>query len=186
MLNVFVVGKLCSAEYQINNLVSPVLFADALRAVPENAIVIEIAPQAVLQSVLRRTLLSATHVPLIGRDHPDPTLLLLQALGRLYAAGAQPRVSSLYPPVPWPVSRGTPSLASAIQWDHSTEWMVANYKLTTSGKNVIEFDLGKPDQAFLEGHNIDGRIYFPGSGYLVSGYEEIICSVTYNIDRYFY
>ncbi|KAI8423490.1 hypothetical protein MSG28_012604, partial [Choristoneura fumiferana] len=160
-------GKLCGAEYHVNNVVSPVRFADALRAIPEDAIVVEVAPHALLNAVLRRALPSATHVPLVRRDHPEPLSHLLQALGRLFTAGAQPRVSSLYPPVSWPVSRGTPMLASAIEWDHSKEWTVANYKLTThTGENVIEFDLGKPDQAFLDGHNIDGRVLFPGAGYL--------------------
>lgn len=38
-----------SAEYNVNNLVSPVLFQEALRHVPEHAVVLEIAPHALLQ-----------------------------------------------------------------------------------------------------------------------------------------
>ena len=38
-----------SAEYYANNLVSPVLFKEGLSHVPENAVVVEIAPNAVLQ-----------------------------------------------------------------------------------------------------------------------------------------
>lgn len=39
----------CSAEYNVNNLVSPVLFQEALWHVPEHAVVLEIAPHALLQ-----------------------------------------------------------------------------------------------------------------------------------------
>lgn len=38
-----------SADYHVNNLVSPVLFQEALSLVPENAVVVEIAPHALLQ-----------------------------------------------------------------------------------------------------------------------------------------
>lgn len=38
-----------SAEYHVNNLVSPVLFHDGLNLVPDNAVVVEIAPHALLQ-----------------------------------------------------------------------------------------------------------------------------------------
>lgn len=38
-----------SADYHVNNLVSPVLFHEGLSLVPENAVVVEIAPHALLQ-----------------------------------------------------------------------------------------------------------------------------------------
>lgn len=38
-----------SADYHVNNLVSPVLFQEGLSMVPENAVVVEIAPHALLQ-----------------------------------------------------------------------------------------------------------------------------------------
>ncbi len=38
-----------SADYHVNNLVSPVLFQEGLRLVPENAVVVELAPHALLQ-----------------------------------------------------------------------------------------------------------------------------------------
>lgn len=38
-----------SAEYHVNNLVSPVLFQEGLSLVPDNAVVLEIAPHALLQ-----------------------------------------------------------------------------------------------------------------------------------------
>lgn len=38
-----------SADYHVNNLVSPVLFHEGLSLVPEDAVVVEIAPHALLQ-----------------------------------------------------------------------------------------------------------------------------------------
>lgn len=38
-----------SADYHVNNLLSPVLFQEGLRLVPEDAVVVEIAPHALLQ-----------------------------------------------------------------------------------------------------------------------------------------
>ncbi|KAI8426660.1 LOW QUALITY PROTEIN: hypothetical protein MSG28_005429 [Choristoneura fumiferana] len=162
-------AQLSDAAYHVNNLLSPVRFAEVLRAVPARALVVELAPHALLHSVLRRALPDAAHVPLVRRDAPDALVHLLGAAGRLYAAGAQPQPGALYPAVAWPVSRGTPSLASHVEWDHSTEWAVAEFKTAArTGENVIEYDLGKPDEAFLAGHNIDGRVLFPATGYLVN------------------
>lgn len=40
-----------SADYHVNNLVSPVLFHEGLSLVPDNAVVLEIAPHALLQVI---------------------------------------------------------------------------------------------------------------------------------------
>ena len=45
-----------SAEYHVNNLVSPVLFQEAANHIPKNAIVIEIGPHCILQAILKRAL----------------------------------------------------------------------------------------------------------------------------------
>ncbi|CAG2058659.1 unnamed protein product [Timema podura] len=41
---------------------------------------------------------------------------------RMFAAGLLPKVSNLYPPVQYPVSRGTASLSSLVTWNHSETW----------------------------------------------------------------
>ncbi len=38
-------GRTCSAEYQVNNAMSPVLFYEGLQNIPENAVIIEVRPQ---------------------------------------------------------------------------------------------------------------------------------------------
>lgn len=161
-------AKLSDVNYHVNNLLSPVRFADALKEIPERAIVVEIAPHALLQAVLKRAVPApaAAHVALVRRDAADALLHLLGAVGKLYAAGAQPQPSRLYPAVRFPVSQGTPGLGSKVKWDHSLEWSVANFSVPPSGENIIEFDLSKADDAFIAGHNIDGRVLFPATGYL--------------------
>lgn len=59
-------------------------------------------------------------------------------------------------------------IASMIEWDHSTEWAVANFsgRGAGSGENVIDVDLSKEEYEYLAGHAIDGRILFPATGYL--------------------
>ncbi|XP_043471863.1 fatty acid synthase [Leptopilina heterotoma] len=162
-------AQLSSPAYYVNNLLSPVLFQEALAHVPENAIVIEIAPHCLLQAILRRSLPSTvTNIGLHKRDHSDNLAFLLTNIGKLYVAGAQPVLSKLYPPVTYPVGRGTPMLNSMIQWDHSVQWSVADFsgKSGHSGQSVVEFDLSKESDSYIAGHCIDGRILFPATGYL--------------------
>ncbi|XP_071632956.1 fatty acid synthase [Temnothorax longispinosus] len=163
-------AQLSSAAYHVNNLLSPVLFQEAIAHVPENAITIEIAPHCLLQAILRRSLPpTVTNIGLHKRDHSDNLAFLLSNVGKLYMAGAQPDVSKLYPPMSWPVGRGTPMIGSLVRWDHSTAWDVAVFKRTSdsSGECVVQIDLSKETDAYLAGHQIDGRVLFPATGYIL-------------------
>ncbi|XP_055692304.1 fatty acid synthase-like [Lutzomyia longipalpis] len=167
--------KKSSADYHVNNLLSPVYFHGAIQHVPKNAICIEIAPHGLLQAILRRSLgKDVTNVSLMKRDnHGKNFQFILNNIGKLYAAGAQPVVNKLFPHVTFPVARGTPMLNSKIKWDHSQKYNVPFAKayldeaLTSYGVTHVEFNLSKDDGVFLKGHNIDGRILFPATGYLM-------------------
>lgn len=162
-------AQLSSAAYHVNNLLSPVLFHEAISHVPADAITIEIAPHSLLQAILRRSLPSpTTHIGLQKRGTGNNLSSFLSGLGKLYLAGAQPLISKLYPPINYPVGRGTPMLNSLVRWDHSTEWDVVQYAMLSeqSGESIIAYDLSKETDAFLQGHNIDGRVLFPATGYL--------------------
>lgn len=99
-----------SAEYNVNNLVSPVLFQEALWRVPEDAVVLEIAPHALLQAVLKRGLKSScTIIPLMKKDHRDNLEFFLSNVGQLYLTGIDVNPNGLFPPVEFPAPRGTPS-----------------------------------------------------------------------------
>jgi len=64
-------------------VVSPVLFKEALEHVPDNAVVIEIAPHSLLQAVLRRALPDACSiVGLMDKRQPDNLVHLLSSLGK--------------------------------------------------------------------------------------------------------
>lgn len=43
---------------------------------------------------------------------------------RLYIAGCEPAVNNLYPPIEYPVSRGTPSISSYCTWFHGDKDVV--------------------------------------------------------------
>lgn len=74
-------AKHSSAEYHTNNLLSSVLFEEASRHIPKNAVVIEIAPHGLLQAILRRSLAGCVNIPLTNRNAKNGVEFLLEALG---------------------------------------------------------------------------------------------------------
>lgn len=71
-----------SGQYHTKNLLSPVLFEEVLEMVPKNALTIEIAPHALLKSILKRSLKEGVHLGLTQRDNKNGTLYLMEAFGK--------------------------------------------------------------------------------------------------------
>ena len=72
-----------SAAYHVNNLLSPVLFHDAVKHIPKNAVCIEIAPHGLLQAILKRSLgKEAVNISLVKRNHENNVVFLLSNLGK--------------------------------------------------------------------------------------------------------
>lgn len=114
------IAQYCSANYVINNIKSPVLFCEALQHIPKNAIVVEIGPSDVINTVLRRSFSSGeTLIGLQKMNHVDNTSYFLIGLGKMYMAGVQVQLSNLYATVSYPVGRGTPMISPFIEWDQS-------------------------------------------------------------------
>ncbi|XP_069675926.1 fatty acid synthase-like [Periplaneta americana] len=158
------------AQYHTNNLLSPVLFQEASRHIPANAITIEIAPHGLLQAILHRSLAKTiTNIALTQRGHPDCTEFLLVALGKLFEIGLQPKLTNLYPSVKYPVSRGTPMISPLVRWDHSEDWHVSLFRKQEnfmSSDRCVSISLEDGNFNYLSGHVIDGRNLFPAMGYI--------------------
>jgi len=122
-------SSICSADYLVNNLISPVYFAEALEQVPENALVVELSPTTLLQAVLRRGLHSSVgRVALTKRTAGNPLLHFVQSLGSLYLNGLNLDFTKLYAPVQFPVSLATPNIHNLIKWDHDFSWNFPSYE----------------------------------------------------------
>uniref|UniRef100_A0A803V968 Fatty acid synthase n=1 Tax=Ficedula albicollis TaxID=59894 RepID=A0A803V968_FICAL len=164
-----------SAEYHVNNLVNPVLFQEGLKHIPENAVVVEIAPHALLQAILKRTLKpTCTILPLMKKEHKNNLEFFLTQIGKIHVTGINVLGNNLFPSVKYPVPVGTPLISPYIKWDHSQDWDVpkaedfpGGSKGSASG-SVYNIDVSpdSPDH-YLTGHCIDGRVLYPATGYLV-------------------
>ncbi|KAG7491726.1 hypothetical protein MATL_G00007310 [Megalops atlanticus] len=174
-----------SAEYHVNNLVSPVLFQEGLRLVPENAVVVEIAPHALLQAILKRSLKpSSSILPLMKRGHANNLEFFLSHIGKVYMNGINLDSNKLYPNVTYPVPVGTPLISPHIVWDHSQDWDVPRAEDFPCGSGgstsatVYNIDMNpeSPDY-YMTGHCIDGRVLYPATGYLVLAWRTLLRSL---------
>ncbi|XP_045925650.1 fatty acid synthase [Micropterus dolomieu] len=174
-----------SADYHVNNLVSPVLFQEGLSLVPENAVVVEIAPHALLQAILKRSLKHTCSIlPLMKRGHTNNLEFFLSNIGKIYMNGVNVHGNSLCPVVQYPVPVGTPLIAPLVQWDHAQTWDVPKVEDFSSGSGgtssatVYKIDINpESTDYYLTGHCIDGRVLYPATGYLVLAWRTLLRSL---------
>ncbi|KAI1291794.1 Fatty acid synthase [Halotydeus destructor] len=166
-------SRYSAPAYYVNNLVSPVLFNEAMKHIPKDAIVMEIAPHTLMQAALKRSLgPNIEYVALMKRKNNDNAMdFLLQAIGKLYQLGLNPAIENLYPRVEYPVPKGTQSLSSLIKWDHSESWLVTKYpeyfNPNSSSDHVIAVDITSNEDDYLNDYCVDGQIVYPTAGYLM-------------------
>ena len=164
--------KYASAEYFVHNLISPVYFFNKLQKIPEDAIVIEIGPHPIFHRVVNEVVESGDYISLMKKDSNDTNLdQFLTSIGKLYELGLNPIIENLYPTVEWPVCRGTQSLSSLLQWDHSDTYFTRKYpnycfRPTAADMNV-NVTLNEAFKSYLNDHSIDGIVIFPATGYLL-------------------
>ncbi|KAM7371282.1 hypothetical protein PAMP_010767 [Pampus punctatissimus] len=174
-----------SADYHVNNLVSPVLFQEALSQVPDNAVVVEIAPHALLQAILKRSLNHTCSIlPLMKRGHTNNLEFFLSNIGKIYMNGINLDGNSLCSEVKYPVPVGTPLISPLLQWDHAQTWDVPKVEHFSSGSGgsnsatVFNIDINpESSDYYLIGHCIDGRVLYPATGYLVLAWRTLVRSL---------
>ncbi|XP_049519228.1 LOW QUALITY PROTEIN: fatty acid synthase-like [Dermacentor silvarum] len=169
-------AQVCSAEYHVNNFASPVLFFEALQHVPQDAIFVEVAPHCLLQAILRRAIGPDARCLGLMQRKGDNHTYFLNSLGQLHLLGVQFDLSPLYPPVPLPVPRGTPSIGHLVSWDHSETWTVTKWNdfaaFAQLSEDVVEVEVGNHARdGYLAGHRIQGRAIYPASGYIVMAWK---------------
>ncbi|XP_067914268.1 fatty acid synthase [Heterodontus francisci] len=175
-------AKFSSAEYHVNNLVSPVLFQEGLQHIPENAVVVEISAHALLQAILKRSLKqSCLMIPLMKRGHNNNLEYFLTHIGKIYTSGVNLDSNKLYPPVEYPIPAGTSLISPCIRWNHSQTWDVPKTEDFASGSGglasatVFNIDVNpeSPD-SYIVDHCIDGRVLYPATGYLVLAWRALL------------
>ncbi|XP_046964151.1 fatty acid synthase-like [Vanessa cardui] len=169
-------AEMSSAEYFTNNFLSPVLFETTSRLIPENAIVIEVAPHDLLQTILSGSLKKDVINISLTESNQDNVQVLFTALGELYKAGLNPHLANIYPTINFPVSQGTPMLSHLVEWEHSEDWFVASYSAQTkmkSGERTVKMSLSDENYDYMIGHVIDGCNLYPATGYLLMVWESL-------------
>ncbi|XP_011160421.1 fatty acid synthase [Solenopsis invicta] len=162
-------SNLSSAEYHTRSILNTVLFKQTTHLIPPNAVTIEIAPDSVLQHVLKKSLHPKVENIVLNRRNEQNIEVILQGIGKLYNCGLQLQVANIYPPMEFPVSRGTPMISPSIRWDHSEAWFTPIYqtqKYIKSRERYIKIVLDEEDYNFMKGHVIDGRNLLPATSYI--------------------
>ncbi|VEN39582.1 unnamed protein product [Callosobruchus maculatus] len=121
--------------------------------------------------------IEATVIKYGTEDKQNAIHELLKAIGSMYVCGHQPQLQNLYPPVQFPVSRGTRMISPFIRWNHERDWYALYYdEVQVAGngeqRNIL-LQLSDPQWSFIDGHVIDGRNLFPATGYLYLAWETL-------------
>lgn len=69
-------------------------------------------------------------------------------------------LNNLYPPIEFPVSRGTPMISPVIKWEHSEDRFIASFNASDSfEKTNVLLNISDKDFVFIQGHVIDGEYF---------------------------
>ncbi|KAK9803511.1 hypothetical protein WJX73_000573, partial [Symbiochloris irregularis] len=175
-------AAMCSAAYQVHSYRSPVLFTGAVKAIPKNALLVEIGPHSILRSPLRQSRPDLGYVGTMKKgDCAAKTLAT--AVGDMWRQGV---------PIQW-TSGPVPTNATGTEVPRSirealTSWdrtlfdvpMVIPNRPGPGVKFERMYDLGGED-SYICDHAIDGNVFIP-----VTHGTDVVCDGVlkkYNSDR---
>ncbi|EFN75819.1 Fatty acid synthase [Harpegnathos saltator] len=154
-----------AAEYYADNILNPIPLKEIITLISKSTVLVDIVPHNAFQSIMTNLLESTiTFIPLYKRGQKHTIQSFLEGIGDLYNVGLQPQIANLYPPVQFPVSRGTPMISPLIKWDHSEDYYVFRYKEKNkifSTERIITITPDDEDFEYMYGHVIDERILLP-------------------------
>ncbi|XP_065083523.1 fatty acid synthase-like [Ochlerotatus camptorhynchus] len=175
--NKWITGTLpqTSSIFHSPNLHNEASIVNLFEKIPKHTHVIEFGCSLSCKHILRMLNRNSSYLP-SGSESTDAVGLLLSKIGHLHLASQNLDIARLYPKVQFPVSRGTPMISPLIRWDHREDAFVVKYNWEQTNKSrayTINISLNNQDFKYIEGHNIDGRVLFPATGYLKLVWEHV-------------
>ncbi|KAL7023366.1 hypothetical protein ACKWTF_012570 [Chironomus riparius] len=156
-----------SAEYHTNNLLNPVLFQEVTEMLPNDSLMIEVAPSGLLRAILKRNLKEGAYINLTERNSNDGLKHFFEALGSIFQHGIDMDISKLYPPISFPVSRSTPMISHIIKWNHEDNHFVPFMNTFNEfERHTIIINISDKNFEFIQNHIVDGRVLFPATGWI--------------------
>lgn len=83
---------------------------------------IQIGPNGILQTVIKRGLSSNCSVIDCMRANEDNSDYLLSKIGEIFLSGIEMQPAKILDKLNYPVPLSTPMLNSSLEWDHSVDW----------------------------------------------------------------
>jgi len=172
------------AQYLADNVVKPVYFTDAIRALVNDICCLELGPHAQLLPLIKQEKgRYATCVGSMKRGDTGKNLNnFFVAMGELFNSGVVPKISKLFQQVKYPVSRQTLSISHLLKLDHSVPKFVYRYPEyynTAAMSRSFEIEFENPKYKSWFGHVIDGRILLPATGYLFLAWDALFQKNTF-------
>jgi fatty acid synthase, animal type len=149
----------CDAKFFAKNMCDKVLYSQAVKALPPNAIVLEIGPHSLLKSIITTTRNDLTVIPLMVK-RTSSIETLKKAINELWLRGFNIKQNIIETII-------LPSDREPFYWNHTESLYVPTYTdyLTICSEKQIVYDLLGND-SYLMNHIVNQTALFPAVGHI--------------------